>query len=147
MGGHKKINSEDAKLWAQVAKTVKRLRATDRPDVIGTPPKPKKKKSQTPEKTTAQKTAQKIAPFEIGQNAPAQVKNAQPQSPISSQQVDARTLNRLKKGQINIDAKLDLHGMTLARAQASFAAFVKQHHHAGRTCAVGDYRQRPARKI
>ena len=38
--------------------------------------------------------------------------------------VPAHTLRRLRRGQVAVDAELDLHGMTVAEAHAAFASFL-----------------------
>jgi DNA-nicking Smr family endonuclease len=39
-------------------------------------------------------------------------------------EVDIKTFERLKRGQLSIEARLDLHGHTLAEAEGSFARFI-----------------------
>ena len=45
--------------------------------------------------------------------------------------LDRRTAQRLKRGQMPIEARLDLHGMTQAEAHAALARFVATSHAAG----------------
>lgn len=45
-----------------------------------------------------------------------------------------RTLQRLRRGQFTVDAKLDLHGMTVATATSKLAAFLTECTNTGRRC-------------
>jgi DNA-nicking Smr family endonuclease len=46
--------------------------------------------------------------------------------------IDRRQALRLKRGQLPIEARLDLHGMTQAEAHGALAAFVARNHAAGK---------------
>lgn len=46
--------------------------------------------------------------------------------------IDRRQALRLKRGQLAIEARLDLHGMTQAEAHRELASFVARHHAAGK---------------
>ncbi len=46
--------------------------------------------------------------------------------------MDRRRFERMKRGKMPIDARLDLHGMTQARAQAALSLFVRESHAAGK---------------
>jgi DNA-nicking Smr family endonuclease len=50
--------------------------------------------------------------------------------------VDRRRAERLRRGQLPIEATLDLHGMTQARAHASLSRFVHDSVAAGRRCVL-----------
>lgn len=54
----------------------------------------------------------------------------------SSNQMDRKNFDRLRKGKISPDAKLDLHGMTAAQAHAELRAFVYRSHSAGKRLAL-----------
>lgn len=60
--------------------------------------------------------------------------------------LDKRTALRLKRGQLKIEARLDLHGMTQAEAHARLAAFLAESQARGRRCVLvitGRGRTRP----
>ncbi len=60
--------------------------------------------------------------------------------------LDARTALRLKRGQLKIEARLDLHGMTQAEAHARLATFLAEAQKRGRRCVLvitGRGRTRP----
>ena len=48
--------------------------------------------------------------------------------------VAPKTLKKLKRGQIHIDAELDLHGMTVAEAQLALAHFLEESRHTHSQC-------------
>jgi len=50
--------------------------------------------------------------------------------------VDRRTAERLRRGQMPIEARLDLHGMTQHQAHGALALFVRQCHAAGKRCIL-----------
>ncbi len=50
--------------------------------------------------------------------------------------VDRRTAERLKRGRLNIDARLDLHGQTQAEAHRALNAFIAASFEAGRRCLL-----------
>jgi DNA-nicking Smr family endonuclease len=50
--------------------------------------------------------------------------------------MDRRQARRLKRGELPIDAHLDLHGLTIARAHGALSAFIKRAHAAGARLVV-----------
>lgn len=50
--------------------------------------------------------------------------------------MDGATSERLRKGKIEPDATLDLHGMTQALAHARLVSFVRQRHERGDRCVL-----------
>lgn len=50
--------------------------------------------------------------------------------------LDGRTAARLRRGEIAIEARLDLHGMTQEQAHKALAGFVKQAHADGLRCVL-----------
>lgn len=110
-------DSEDDALWAHVTKGVKPLvRETplSQPDK-DTPKRPKKPMSKTQEE------------------APMHGRAVQPERcSVQAQDIDRRTAERLRKGQMPIDARLDLHGMRRVEAYDAFKGFIQ------RSCARGD---------
>ena len=50
--------------------------------------------------------------------------------------VDKRTAARLRKGQLNIEARLDLHGMIQKEAHGELTHFLEGAHDAGRRCVL-----------
>ncbi len=50
--------------------------------------------------------------------------------------LDKRTAERLKRGQLAIEARIDLHGLTRADAHRELTAFIDGAHKAGRRCVL-----------
>ncbi|HLJ19190.1 MAG TPA: Smr/MutS family protein [Stellaceae bacterium] len=62
------------------------------------------------------------------------VKRAQslpPLAPGDSPGVDRRTAEKFRRGQLAVDARLDLHGMTQAEAHPALASFIQRAHASG----------------
>ena len=51
-------------------------------------------------------------------------------------ELDRRTGQRFKRGQLPIEGRLDLHGMTQAEAHRALGAFITRHCTAGRRCVI-----------
>ena len=50
--------------------------------------------------------------------------------------VDGRTADRLRRGKLEIDGRIDLHGMSQAQAHTALASFVHRAWHEGRRCVL-----------
>jgi DNA-nicking Smr family endonuclease len=50
--------------------------------------------------------------------------------------VDRRTADKVRKGRMEIEARIDLHGMTQAEAHRALTAFIIGQHEAGRRCVL-----------
>ena len=64
---------------------------------------------------------------------------AQPNPPPMKQPIgglDKRSAERLRRGQMNIEARLDLHGHTQADAHRAAHAFIATSHRVGRRCVL-----------
>lgn len=114
MTGKRKLSNDDRAVWRRVADTVTGLKVAKPADLdeleeaIKPIPKPQKKqvlarKSPEPPKARPKDYRDK-----------------------SAFQLDGRMDARFTKGKLEIDAKLDLHGMTLVRARATFQHFVQE---------------------
>jgi len=111
----KRVLSDDEKtLWHSVAKTAKPLRRrkaavlvkTD--DTEGVAPAPRKHAKTAPTPVAAAPATKSLPP---------------PLAPLTR-----REKSRLAKGRYPIDARLDLHGMTQARAHRTLITFLQQAH-------------------
>lgn len=63
-------------------------------------------------------------------------KRQPPLSPGQFADLDRRTADRLRRGQLAIDARLDLHGMTQAAAQDALVGFVSSAAERGQRCVL-----------
>ncbi len=99
----------------------------------------KKKPAVTPapappplEKTPNRQVAPRAAPPPL----PRPAARLAPLDPGRSGDVDARTVERLRRGQLRPEARLDLHGMTQAEAHRALERFIPRARDAGRRCVI-----------
>ncbi len=117
--GRRHLSEEERTLWEHVARQVKPLRK--KPRVQKASPAP------VLETTTAKHTAS-ARPIPA-MSLPKQSKPAVP--PLAP--LGRRERSRLSKGRSEIDARLDLHGMTQFRAHRALLGFLQRAHHDGLT--------------
>ena len=110
--GHKDLSSEDRELWRQVAKTVRR-----RP--LGPLP-------NTNEQTGAEHEEKGEARPVSGKMPVLAPPSPQRSHQRSDEQLDGNLDRRLKRGRLEPERTLDLHGMSAARAEAALRLFVEQ---------------------
>jgi DNA-nicking Smr family endonuclease len=112
------LSEEERKLWESVAKQVKPLRKLPRlakPHPVG------------PEATS-------VAPG-VPTRPPSPVKIAPPPKPQAPPlaPIGRRDRAKLSRGKQEIDARIDLHGMTQIRAHRALFGFLQRAHHEGFT--------------
>lgn len=120
MQGGKKGGSkggEDDGLWEEYVRDIEPMPRAEKKNIASTVIKP-------PSKPAAKKEISRPAP-KITQKAP-----------IQSPQLDARTETRLRRGQISIEARIDLHGRTQEQAHKSLNSFLQKCYHAGMRCVL-----------
>jgi DNA-nicking Smr family endonuclease len=136
-----KPDDDDSGLWKAVTKDVKPIK---RPAPAR--PKPETAKDSAPAQPKKPDGAAPVRPaLPARPKAPA----AAPPRELSHGQapgVDKRTLDRLRRGQLPIEAEIDLHGHTLDEAHRVLNAFIAGHAAAGRRCVrvitgKGSFRQ------
>ena len=126
MSRRRKLRPEELDLWQRVAKTADPLH-------------PEKPPSRTPiqRKKTASTSSpmrQPVELFELGQKA-----NGQParhdtlpglpeQIAAAPVRMDKKAHDRLKRGKLKPEARIDLHGMTLDQAKPALASFIMASH-------------------
>ncbi len=135
------LTPEDRALWETVARKVSPLDAArDRIAARAAPGKPSKpapEKAQGTPPDPSPKPAQTRS-FRIGAAsgpskphhdlAPSPAERLRAQAPG----VDGHTMGRLRKGRWTPEARIDLHGMTLAQAHPALTRFIHDAHHRGR---------------
>ncbi len=123
-------DSDDAGLWQAVTQGVTPLRKREPP---ATPPPP-------PEPGPPPKAEKSPKPARAAPAKPPPEPPRPPELPplVSGQAagVDKRTAQRLKRGQLAIEATLDLHKHTQAQAHAALDAFLALAHDRGRRCVL-----------
>jgi DNA-nicking Smr family endonuclease len=107
---------DDAALWAAMTQDVRRL--------PGRMPKRQQPEPSAP-KNLAKPLKNKQKP------TPPRPKNVP-----AGREVDGRTAQRLRRGQMEIDGRLDLHGLTRDQARAALERFILSSFAAGRRCLL-----------
>ncbi len=118
---------DDAGLWDRITRDVAPLQSRRQP-----PPKP----TPAPKKAVApaeRKPAAKPPPAAPPSPKPAELP---PLAPGASAGLDKRTAQRLKRGQLAIDGRIDLHGMTQAEAHGALSAYLERAQGAARRCIL-----------
>lgn len=133
---HGKLSKDDHEVWSKVAQTTIPLHSIKSVKAIFTP---------EPERApfAVKPSRQVIRPLtHIGGMRPeARVTINLAQDPMKasetpSHQMDRKNFDRLRKGKIKPDARLDLHGMTAAQAHSELTAFIHRSHAAGKRLAL-----------
>jgi DNA-nicking Smr family endonuclease len=114
------LSEEERSLWDSVAKQVKPLRKKPRPA--------KAQASEPISHSAVAKPAPPPRPIALA-HAPKPAKSAVP--PLAP--LGRRERSRLSRGTNEIDARLDLHGMTQTRAHRALFGFLQRAHHDGLT--------------
>ncbi len=116
-------DEDEGKLWQRVTQDVKPLKKKR------AAPKPTAKKTPKREKSAPPSGPIERIAIKPGLRAVDTVSKETPQ-------LDKRTDAKLRKGQMAIDATLDLHGMTQARAHETFNHFIVSAQKSGKRCVL-----------
>ena len=117
----KKLSSEDLKLWDKVTGSTKPL-DKKKPLVHDTPPKKNKLRSVI----KPQRVSPKIKTLSQSANEPFQKKVILENS--QKVKMDMKAFTKLKKGKLEPEDTLDLHGMTLETAFPALSSFISRAH-------------------
>ncbi len=119
------LHAEERELWTKVAATARALHP-DRPE------------RPLPEPVTAPKRPQTLlAAFRLGQKArpvsPSHDLAPAPPDHLAAQplRMDHKTYDRMRRGKLAPEARIDLHGMALAEAHPALIGFVLNAHGRG----------------
>jgi DNA-nicking Smr family endonuclease len=115
------LSEEDRALWESVAKQVKPLRKRHR--ALKPPAAPAEAERKIAPKPAA-------SPRRI---APAQIVAPSKSEPPPLAPIGRRERSHLSRGRKEIDARIDLHGMTQTRAHRALFGFLQRAHHDGLT--------------
>jgi len=120
---HSPLSGEDAELWLRVAAQAEPLPALRRARHVETRPvrapktddfaQPPARKTADSKGVNAEKSAIKTPPHPVPKELPI---------PVS--RLDPKARRRLARGTIAIDARIDLHGLTAARARSRLTGFL-----------------------
>lgn len=111
------LGDDERRLWDDVTRDVRRLGAK-KAKAARDPAPTKSRTPASPPPSSVQPSAVRVA------RAPAGFG------------IDGATGERLRRGKIEPDARLDLHGMTQAQAHAKLFAFVRRGHDHGDRCLL-----------
>ena len=127
---------DDDVLWQRVTVDVTPLRAHRKTKTM--PTKTSTASSETPSSTQDRRSSAKTRPrlWPIADPQPIP-----PKRPIDirhgeSAGIDSHTKRRLFRGEVPINRRLDLHGLTAARAQTRLENFIQQAAHDGCRCVL-----------
>lgn len=128
----RKLHPEEEALWQSVARSATPLQNRQQRKGHPAPPKPSPHRD-APER----KEAKPIAPFEITGRRPNATVNVHASAGIADTlrhapvNMDFKTYKRMSKGKLKPEARIDLHGMTTARAQPALMGFIHSCHGRG----------------
>ncbi len=114
-------------LWRHVAGQVRPLKSRPKPPPAQAGPAASVERSKPKAKATS------AAPHRTA-SAPRPKPSAPELAPGVAPGVDRRTADRLRRGQLPIEAEIDLHGLTQADAHRALTAFIAGQQAAGRRC-------------
>ncbi|MBN2907302.1 MAG: Smr/MutS family protein [Rhodobacteraceae bacterium] len=126
------LSREDRNLWDQVARQARPMHAARAPN-------PQEPEPSKPMPTPAPgPRSQPIAPFQIGARSGSKAVRDDLSGPIADRlaqapvKMDHKAFTRMKGGRLDPEARIDLHGMTLAQAHPALNAFILRNQAAGR---------------
>jgi len=133
-GGSKKTPSpsgaNDALLWRRVQESVKPLARRQATPVFPPPEPPRRPEPVPPARNAGSK------PRPVGPPSPAAAKPPPALRPDAAPGLDRSTHDKLRRGQLPIDGKLDLHGMDRERAHRALDQFLERAAMQGRRCVL-----------
>ncbi|MEM9047710.1 MAG: Smr/MutS family protein [Pseudomonadota bacterium] len=145
------LSAEERALWSRVAQTATPLHkrsdtgAATATGMSAGPPDPDRpsaaRREDAAKETPTQRpsSAKALGPASGGPKGVTETRLApKPVTPLgpSTPGLDRRTAERLRRGRIAPDARIDLHGHTLERAHTVCAAFIHREHARGSRCVL-----------
>jgi DNA-nicking Smr family endonuclease len=127
------LSAEDAALFSAAMKDVATIRGRTEPPPPLAPPSAEPSAEPPAEPIPVRK---KDAVRPGAAQAPRPGPPLRALAPGASADVDSRTLDRLRRGRLRPDARVDLHGMTQTEAHRTLDAFIGRAQAAGARCVV-----------
>jgi DNA-nicking Smr family endonuclease len=131
----RRLAPEDLYLWRLVTQSVTRLKeevSIQPPPPVVAPPDPPPDPPPAGAKAKSKKGRIPAAP------PPPSPRKPEPKAlvPGKVSDMDRSTADKLRRGRLEIEGRLDLHGMSAAQAQAAVERFIAASHHLGRRCVL-----------
>ncbi|SIO49505.1 DNA-nicking endonuclease, Smr domain [Rhodovulum sp. ES.010] len=123
--GRKDLSREDRALWEQVARRTRPLDPTRKPPPLA------EADARAPDKGQAD-APPPVPAFRIGEKAGQAGSTLAGSRAERSVAMDRKLFTRLKRGKMAPEARIDLHGMTLAQAHPALMGFILQSQASGR---------------
>ena len=134
----RKLTAEEIELWRKVTKQAERLHP-ELPQTVHPTTLPKPKPTKSPRL--------RLDGFAVGQNAPGKpgrdalkpsVADSLRAKPV---QMDTKAFDRMKRGKLKPEGKLDLHGMRIDTAHPALVRFILTAQASGKRLVSGGHRQ------
>ena len=128
----RRVRDEEAALWQRVARDV-----TPLPQPVGPPDDEAEEDAPEPAKATKKAKPAKARAGATRKAPPVPDRRPPPLpelDPVAPAGLDKRTARRLKRGQLPVEARLDLHGKTQAEAHDALRHFIRESRMARRRC-------------
>jgi len=128
----RRLRPEEIALWERVAESARAMHSRRAPEI------PLPTEDPVPPGPATAQVPPRLPTFRIGEAAPARGNRVVLVPGVSERlagepvRMDRKAFSRLVRGKLSPEAKLDLHGMTLAEAQPALLRFVLGAHAAGR---------------
>jgi len=125
------LRPDEMALWQEVARRTEPL-GPRRKQAIMTPAKPSDSPEQNPAETApvpAFRPGEKAQGAGPGNDVLPGIAERIASAPVS---MDRKSFQRLKRGKLSPEARIDLHGMTLDHAHRALTAFILRSHGAGK---------------
>lgn len=129
----KSANGDDEALWDRVARGVRPLKKAAKNRLRAGEGGASVTKAEQLERPAPPKKARKTSPSPASSPAGTPPKSLKPGVAPG---LDKRTGLRLRRGQIKIDARIDLHGLTQAEAHGALKDFIAASADRGRRCLL-----------
>ena len=119
---HPPLSGEDAELWSRVAAQAEPLPALRRARHVETR-RLRAPKTDAPKTDVPSPAAKSVGPKSASAAKP-HARPAPKKLPMPDTRLDPKSKRRLARGTIAIDARIDLHGLTAARARTRLTGFL-----------------------
>lgn len=122
----KSLTEEDKGLWNAVKQTAKPLHVSRAPEPLARPEKPDLPKPAARSVTREPfhvdfEIGRKSAKSAMGHDLAPSISDHLAQAPVK---MDRKKFGKMRKGQLSPEARIDLHGMTLAQAHPALTRFI-----------------------